>query len=478
MESEKSESSPSPKRRWRRAAVTTSVLGGMLFSGLAVLPFAVMNSTHRDEMLNSRFEPLGLTIVTESGSGSWVTPVVLSNVKLKDKTGRVQCVIKEIRTSRTVTGLVLNGGDLGKITIVQPNITVQLDDEGKFPPGLFANDLPDDPSQPKPNVAFEIIDAGFTLSVPWRSIPIVELFDVDIAAAISNKEDGRWLEVSPVQLMDKQAIDDRHSQQNLAFIAPVLSLSTDLAGEASVQLHELSVRLDAKEDKSIRASGEAVFHSVEARLEKDWVVQISRMLGQSIGANLPDRLQIARDSRVDFAVDEQGVHHTGLAFLLPEIVGNMNIQSSGTVGLDETLDLAMNVQLPQLGGGNAFMSLLSQMTQLPYTLQVKGTVAEPKLVMPKGFSLADQMAHNMNPENPPSEPPSVANSVFDLIGSASSPDPQERTGGILGGVLNLIRAGERAKENAPPKPPKPLKEERKRKRKNRNRKDASLEGDG
>ena len=61
------------KRRWRRAMVATSVVGGMLLSTVSVLPWAVMNSSYRDGILNTRVERLGLTATSASGTGGWWT---------------------------------------------------------------------------------------------------------------------------------------------------------------------------------------------------------------------------------------------------------------------------------------------------------------------------------------------------------------------------------------------------------------------
>ena len=461
MESEKAESTPK-KRSWRRAAVASSVVGGMLISGLAVLPLAVMNSSHRDQILNERLSKQGLTATSESGSGSWVTPIVISNLELRDETGRLSIVIRELRTSRTVFGLLMNGGSLGKFTLLEPTVKVELDENGKLPPGLFAKEDDEDAEQ-KPGFEIEVVDGEFELSVPWRPLPIVELDDLDITTSVTNKDGGRWLDVSPVQIFDHEQISESHTEQNLALIAPVLSQSTALSGEISARLNGITVQLDADPSPAIPFSGEAVFHSVEARLKKEWTTQISQMIGKTIGAEIPDRLEIAKDSSVEFSVDEEGIHHQGLAFLLPEIARDMQIQSSGTVGLDEQLNLALAVQMPQIASSNPLMAVFSKMMRMPFQLQVKGTVDEPTLVSPAGFSVVDQMSRNLSPDAQVAEPPSVQNSVLGLVGATTSDDPEEVAGGVVSGVLNIIRAAKKAKENAPPKE-KPAKEKRRKKK--------------
>lgn len=475
METEKTDagrqSTPARNRRWRRAVVATSVLGGMLFSGIAILPIAVLNSSHRDALLNSRFEKHGLTVASESAVGSWVTPISLRNIAIIDESGQIQCTIREVQTSRTILGLLAHGGDLGTITFVEPVLHVTLDENGRLPPRLLTPDESDeDPAEAadaagsRPSVAFEVAGGAFVLSVPWRPMPIVEVDGLNVSAAVTNRPDGRWLTVSPVQIFDHERLSESHTEQNLALIAPVLSQSTSLTGEVSVFLNGLEVLLDGDEDPVIPISGAATFHTVEARLKKDWATQLSQLAGRTVGARIPDRLQIVRDSQVAFEVDEIGIHHHGLAFLLPEIAPDLSIESSGTVGLDERLNLALSVQLPQLLPQNPLMAALSRFARFPLRLQVQGTVDDPKLVTPPGFSLVDQLAQNADPEGFTPEPPPVSTSVLELIDAAASSNPDRAADGIVGGIFNIIRSAQKAKADAPPQEPRPKKIKKKRRR--------------
>ena len=464
MDMEKSETSPAPKRRWRKAAAATSVIGGILLSAVTVLPVAVLNSSHRNEILSAEAAKYGLTASAESASGSWVTPIVLHNVVLEDETGRVRCVIDEVRTSRTITGLLFNGGDLGTFTLDHPAISIAMDEEGNLPPGLFPEQLEEDSDTAKPAFAVEALNTEIVLSVPWRPVPIVELGGLDAYAAVTNEEDGRWLEVSPVQVFDHALISEEDTEQNLALVAPVLTQTTGVSGEMSVVLDGARMQLDAEEAGPIPLSGQVTFHAVEARLKEQWVRQMGQLLGRVVGARLPDRLQIVRNSAVRFFVDQRGIHHQGLAFVLPDLAQGMNIQSAGMVGLDETLDLALNVQLPLLRNSNAFLSAINRVTSLPFQLKVTGTVDAPKLETPPGMSVVDKMSRNTNPTQHTNDPPPVTDSVIRMIGSASSGNSDEAVSGVVGGVLNIIRSAKAARENAPPKPPKPPRVKKPRKR--------------
>ncbi|MCP4507664.1 MAG: hypothetical protein GY826_14895, partial [Fuerstiella sp.] len=313
-----------------------------------------------------------------AGAGGWLTPVVFEQVSVSDEAGQIHGTIRQIHTSISLFSILTGDGDLGTITLTEPDFQVALDEDGNL--SLQTSDGPQEPMTR--DVAFEIINGALQLSVPWRTLPIVDVDDLDIAGAVTNEPDGRWLSLQPAQIFAHERLSETHTEQNLALIAPVLSQSTTLSGDVSVLLHSTHIQLDGGDASQFSIGGEAVFHTVNARLKQDWVSQISRLVGQASGNAVPDRLEIARNSSVAFEVDSIGIHHSGLAFLLPEIADQMLIESSGMVGLDETLDLALQVQLPLIAPSSPFMAFISKLTLAPITLQVKGTVSEPQLIGP------------------------------------------------------------------------------------------------
>ncbi len=445
-----------PNRKWRRAMVTTSILCGMVFTGAAITPVAVMNSSYRDSVLNSRLKEHGLTATSASGSGSWVTPFEFRDILITDETGRVRLSIESILASNSLMGLIFHGGDLGTFTVIKPELSVEMDDDGNLP--LKMPEKSDQTGQP--NLAFVIQHAAFKLVVPWRPLPVIDLKGLDISGTIATTEEGRWLSLDPVRVFDHEQLSDTHTQQNVALIAPVLAQTTALSGEVSVTLNQTRIRLDGDEQQPIRVHGDAAFHKVEAKLRQEWAAQVSQMIGGMTGQSGNSRLQIARDSVVHFEVSEKGVYHEGLALLLPDMASRLRVESSGFVGLDEKLDLTFGVQLPQISSGGPLLSLFSKMVSSPLKVFVKGTVSEPKRQPPAGFSVVDQLSRNLAPDQHNDQPPPVAESVMKLIGSAAGPPATGQGESITGSVLEIIRAAKEAQKNAPPKEPREKKRRR------------------
>ncbi|MEZ6124593.1 MAG: hypothetical protein R3C49_15650 [Planctomycetaceae bacterium] len=460
MESSHAQPSTTSRQRWRRAIVTSTALSGILVTTIGLLPSAVMNSSWRDSLLNARLEKAGLHAVSESGSGGWLTAIRFDNVTISDPEGEVTCRIRSIQTSKSLLSL-LTGRHAGTFTVVEPRLSISLDDQGRLP--LEFPEMTQTTKKSKavpPPLDFSVQSGSVTLSVPWREIPIVDVDDLNVQGRIQQEASGRWLTIDGMTVLDHEQLSDLHTQQNLALIAPVFAQTTELNGTVSLFVEPIRVQLDAEEKSFPVVHGQAVFHDVTARLKQEWAIQVSQLIGQVSGRDVPSRLQVMRDSAVQFRVDQQGVYHEGLALLLPDLAGQMLISSSGTVGLDERLDLVFSLQPPQVNSPNPVLAGIAKMLSAPVQMRVQGTVSEPKMMNPPGMSVVDQLARNVSPENGSQPPPPVGRAVMDLISSAASnpagagPNPAASEA-ITGGILNIIRAAKEAKANAPPKEPGP-----------------------
>lgn len=468
---------PQSKRRWRRAMVATTVVGSMVLSGLGLLPSAVMKSSHRDRLLNERVAKFGLTATSGSGSGGWLTAIAFHDVEFRNTDGQFVCKIKTLQLSKSLLSLLVSERDLGTLTVVQPDVYVRLNEDGSWPLDLKSH-KPDDADADSEeaarereknrwDIAFDVQNAGFVLEVPWREMPIVEIAGVDVLGAVTTQEDGRWLNIEPIELFDRQPLSEAHTEQNLALVAPILSQTTSLRGEISARLDAISMRLDDDQSSPYPIRGQVALHNVEAELKKEWAIQVSQAIGQLTRRDVPSRLQIVQESTIDFEVNEQGIYHEGLAFLLPDVMGTTTVHSSGLVALDDSLDLTLSVQLPQMFTRNSFLSALTKMVSKPLVFRVEGTTENPKLVTPPGMGLTDQLAGNLDPQNAGTPPPSVQGAVMDLFGSAASPDGQQSADGIASGVLNIIRAAQEARKDEPANSSRPSREERREERKRR-----------
>jgi len=437
--------------RWRRAIVASSVVGSLVLGGIVMLPTVLNQTEYRNRVLNTAFSKYGLKGTSATASGGWLVPMSYQQIEITDADGRVKVTVDEVRTSKSLLSLASSGNDLGTITLVNPVVEIALDEDGRLPiaqPDAIPSAV---------NVKFDVEGGAFKLSVPWRELPIVDVDGLNIAGAIEQREDGRWLRVDPVRVFDHEPLSEAQTEQNLALIAPVLSQTTRVTGEASVWLDGVDMRLDGDPDADpdgsqaavspFPLSGRAEFYHVEARLKPEWATQIGQMLGQLGNRPVPDRLEIVRDSVVDFQFTEQGIHHEGLAIVLPDVANRLRVHSSGLVGLDESLNLNLAVQMPAPRGvGGPLLNTLTRLVATPLQLRVVGTVSEPKQVPPAGGTWLDEASQRIAPDRHSPEPPPVAQAVMELIQTGADPNKHRAENDLPGSILGLIRAVKHEKE--------------------------------
>lgn len=440
---------PAPaKPRWRRAVVASSVIISMLIAGSSLVPTILMQTELRNRVLGSAVKQSTLTATAQEASGGWLAPLVFKNVRIADSAGRFLCTIRELRTSQGLLGFLTGGPDIGQLDLIEPRVELELDKNGKF--------TREECEPSNTQFRFSIQQGSLLVRVPWRSVPIVDVDALELTGNIATDGDHqRVLTLNAAQIFDHEPLSESHTSQNLALIAPVLSQSTELRGSASVWLDEVKLPLDDSEQKSaFTIRGRAEFHSLEAKLKETWTRQLAVLSAQLAGTQLPDRIEVLQDSKVTFEVTDNGIFHEGMVFLLPKVAESLRVTSSGTIHLDESLDLQLAVTIPELGTQeNRFLSMLSQLTSEPLRLSVKGTVSNPQLQLPEDTNLLGEISRRVTPAQYTEEAPAVPSAVVDLIQGVSNEDKEEAREALPGNILNLIRAIDQGvKEKAKNKP--------------------------
>ncbi|MDA1229682.1 MAG: hypothetical protein O2856_02820 [Planctomycetota bacterium] len=445
----------------RRAVVTTSILLSMLGAGICLAPTVLTGTSVRNQLLNSAIGSEELTATADSATGGWFAPLMFKGVRIQDANSQFVWTVKEIQTSKGLLAFLTDPVHIGEIRFADSAVKIRLNDAGKWP-------LKQNPRPSNSELSFHIENGSLDISVPWRQIPIVELRKLDISGNIAPDANGqRMLNIDPIHVWDHEPLSEAHTQQNLALIAPVLSQSAELAGSASVWLDEVHIPLDlaSRDGANFRAAGiedsisfnvpikgRAEIHSLEARLKENWTKQLTALIGQIRGTAVPTRIQVMKDSRIEFLISSEGITHEGMVFLLPELANDLTITSSGSVHLDETIDLMLALNLPKIvpaivPTGRPLLALVSHITSMPLQLRVLGTVSEPKLQLPDGLSLLGSLSGQVAPAPQKEEAPALPSAVLDLVQKIGSQDREQAKNDLPGSILNLIRAvDEKAKE--------------------------------
>lgn len=423
-----------PQKRWRRAAVASSVVLAMLITGTGLLPPILLNTTLRNRILSDATGQQGWTVTAGAASGGWVTPFRFSDVRISDPRQQIELHLNALETSQGLMGFLSGSEQIGHVLLIEPRLTVRVAEDGTWPQ-----------TQGRASAAqlsFEVVKGAIQVVVPWRTLPIVDVDDLNLQGRIAEDQNGvRTLFVDDTRIFDHEPLSDAHSQQNLALVAPVLSQSTQISGSASVRLDELRIPLEGDQKSPFPIRGTAEFHALNARLRSDWVRQLATLAGSLSQQDLPDHVDVARDCRVDFVITEQGIDHDGMVFLLPEVAKDVQVRSSGMIGLDEHLDLTLSVSLPKVvAAGGPVLSLLSRLAAQPLKVAVKGTVASPELKLPENADFLSEVAQRVAPAQFESEPPPLSQAVSELIRDASISSRETTAQDLTGNVINLIRS--------------------------------------
>ncbi|WP_145245793.1 hypothetical protein [Aeoliella mucimassa] len=168
------------------------------------------------------------------------------------------------------------------------------------------------------------------------------------------------------------------SEQMIKYILPVLAGATQTEGVFSLNLTGASVPLGSPDAADV--AGQLVVQSIRMvpGPQSAGLVNLIRQVESSISAgNLlapapqePVTLISISDRTIDFRLVDGRVYHQGLEFQ----VGRWLVRSRGSVGLDETISLVLELQVPQQGTGSKLRELGVTRLEIP----ASGTLRNPQ----------------------------------------------------------------------------------------------------
>jgi hypothetical protein len=197
-------------------------------------------------------------------------------------------------------------------------------------------------------------------------------------------------------LLTNVRISPEVSEAMLKYVAPVLAGATQTEGLFSMQLD--GARVPLGEMRRLDSAGKLTVHSVRVvpgALARDWISlaqQIEAIAKRRDPAALGQKPAVTllsiRDQQVNFRVVEGRVHHQNMEFQVGDIV----MRSQGSVGLDETLSLML--QVPIQDSWIASQPLLAGLKGQSLQVPVSGTLTRPQMDERAIASLSQQLLQN------------------------------------------------------------------------------------
>ena len=166
-------------------------------------------------------------------------------------------------------------------------------------------------------------------------------------------------------LADRVQVDPAMCASMLRYAAPALANVTAVKGTVSVMLD--SCRIPLADPGSSDISGRLMIHSLEMG-SGPMLHAMSVLLGGDTAGRLRE------ESVVAFRMKDRRIYHDGLELMFPLLT----IRTSGSVGLDQTVDITAAMPVPPkwLGNNAAMIRAVANQT---INLPVRGRLDKPEL---------------------------------------------------------------------------------------------------
>lgn len=378
-----SESAPvvARPRRWKR--------WGLLFAGLSAIvivlaPPIIAKTGLRNALLGLAFRDLNGSITAERAELSWFRPIEFHGIDIRSGAGEEVIHVDAVVGNMPLWRIALLRDDIGNIRIERPHARIVVNEETSNVQEVFAAKEPDEPEPeepdnlaavPKVNVSLAVVDASVSLQrvVGDPSQPVADdpsrwiTEGINLSAGIrrsaANPEQA-ILFVEKGKLIDRAEINRDVSHAWLKYIAPILADSTTTEGSFSVDLDEWQIPLDAPDQGT--AGGRLVIHHLDV---------VPGQIGQAITRllRLPTSVVASEESTVEFRLANARVHHKDLRFTL----GGLPVETKGSVGLDQTLDLIAEVTLPNFENEEA--PIRRALSGRKLAIPIRGTLDKPEV---------------------------------------------------------------------------------------------------
>ena len=344
-----------------------------VFLIVAFAPTIASHEPFRSMVLKRVFPGVKGEISCSAASFGWFKPVAIYDLHVQKKPGsadaqqseKTQPVlsVQKIRGNRPLWQLLLNTSEPGDFEIDKPTVDVVVGPSGSNLDGIFAPREKQTEAQREAlkslTTGIHIKDASVSVAGPripqgWNLGPIDASFEI---------KDGT-LDLKPLTLFENARLTPRACEDFLRFVAPILADATRVDGDFSLKLDAWNIPL--YDPKQTAGAGLLTVKSLNVGAGP-LVAELAKLL------RLSPNIITVKDSPVAFYMKDGRIHHVDLAFYIEGI----EIRTRGSVGLDETLDMTVDIPVPKhlLGTGPLATALAQQTVEIP----VGGTLSKPEI---------------------------------------------------------------------------------------------------
>ncbi|MFN7842684.1 MAG: hypothetical protein ACK5N9_13275 [Pirellula sp.] len=377
----------------KRLLVRIAFVLAFLF-GLVLIAPSILSTSWVYEPFVSAFAKDRFALKIGGVSLSWFRPIEVQSITLAEFSADSEqnnlhplLSIDSIKTDRGLFSYLINGKQLGKITIQSPVVDIDLlENESNIQRVIQAiqrtsngsTDSSSNSNSEKASVDVVISIIGMSVHVARigesEPLVVVPAFDSELSYRASGQEPV--LEIKPTQILKETVLTQELVQLGLGHAVPLLAKSAWFDGRVSLSCGPVYVPLDHPIDS--RGSATLVMHEVRTGPSEPLVVDAISLLSTLRNKDIPSELVFVNGSSVEIAVENRTVSHSGLEAGLPTLDERLQVSSAGTVGLeDKALNLLVKVPVPveQLAQRDKVKELGVPLLSLP----IRGTLDKPEL---------------------------------------------------------------------------------------------------
>ncbi|MBL8828675.1 MAG: hypothetical protein JNM18_16970 [Planctomycetaceae bacterium] len=418
---------PSPATPRRRSLGKWAVrLTVGLFALFVALPYLASIEPGRSWVLRRIFPNVRGTISAESTQFQWAGNTRIDGLLIRSPAGEPTVMVESIEVGVPFWKFLLPGSDLGQLTIIKPEVRVQVRDNSSnlaetFPPpanqtaptesqpSIAAPAKPSPPRRTSP-VAINVQDAIVSWNLPGtgqtHKVEHINFRAKIVPAGVDGFTEAT-LVIEPTVVLDRVKLTQAMSNDFLAFIAPPFAGVTKVEGEISLALNGGALPLHAPGQGKL--TGQLGLHKVSANPSG-----IPKLIADKLKFPAPD-FDFAPESIVPFELSDGRVTHRDLEFGL----GGLRVQTAGSVSLKRQLDLLAHIHVRATPEQIAERPLLRALSERGVLLPIKGSLQEPivdnHLLATEGLDLLSTALGNWRDNQPENVLAGAAQNLFESL---------------------------------------------------------------
>jgi hypothetical protein len=430
-----------PKRRWWLWLLLTPFATLVVLVGAAPTLVSSIPAL-RNWVVQKAAGPINGDVTAERLEAGWFSPIVLTNVRVTPKSGEPALTIERIESDRSLWKMATSLSDMGTIRIERPVAYLDLRKDGSNWKDLFHIERPDrEPSktsQPRTPLDFgvraQIVDGtlrGVTKATgePW-AVDGLNL-GVGLRAASRSPSGKQELLVDKGKVVDHREISLGLVNDVLKYAAPTMANYTVAKGLITIELGDW--RLPVDDFASGELSGQLTMHTVDVGPGPIAQSFLSNPLMAPLIAQLqlPQFIEMARESIVPFKLVERRIYHEHLRFSMMNLV---DIETHGFVGFDESLELTAELGFHPPKPEERRLAVLRLLTTQSWPINIGGKLGQPQVdlspLKESGLDLISKTLSDIQSGND-----SVGARTFQALNEAGVPlQPND-----LQSILQIIR---------------------------------------